>query len=160
MPVFWSGHYSLGNDEVDHQHEHILGLVNALELAGTSGGGAATADLVLGHLTRYLLRHFAAEEALMEALGYPELDVHREQHTRCGRKMEEFRAAVEAGAKNPVDCVPFVREWLHTHMLGSDQAYSAWFEGNRDKIAAWAAQMEELHAEEVIPALPAEQPER
>jgi hemerythrin len=142
MPiVYWSNEYSIGNEEIDHQHEHIINLVNALEIADTSGDGAATADLVLTHLLRYMAKHFAEEEQLMKDVGYPGLEEHQRQHGACSCKLAQFVSQVASGEMNAAECVPFIRQWLHTHMLESDQRYAAWVRTEPQAVATWAKRL-------------------
>jgi hemerythrin-like metal-binding protein len=128
--AFWKDEYSVGNEEIDKQHQHILALVNALEIAGTSGEGAGTADLVLSHLLRYLSQHFAAEEELLASTGYPGLETHQREHAECTSKVESMVRAVASSEMTASECVPFFCDWLHEHLLGSDLQYAAWAKRN------------------------------
>jgi hemerythrin len=139
--VFWTNEYSIGNEEIDHQHEHIIALVNALEIAGTSGDGAATTDLVLTHLLRYLGKHFAAEEQLMADVGYPGLEYHQQEHAECSCRLAQLVSSVASGKMNAAECVPFIREWLHTHMLESDQRYATWVREEPEAVATWTKRL-------------------
>jgi hemerythrin len=139
--VFWTNEYSIGNEEIDRQHEHIISLVNALEIAGASGDGAATTDVVLTHLLRFLATHFAAEEQLMAQVGYPELGDHQEQHAECSCRLAQLVASVASGEMNSAECVPFIRGWLHSHMLNSDQRYASWLRRDPEAVTTWAKRL-------------------
>jgi hemerythrin len=139
--VFWSDNYSVHDVEIDKQHQHILSLVNALSTAAASGEGANQADLLLMHLLRYIERHFRAEERLMELLGYPDLNAHTEQHLSCTRRLRALRDAVRAGEIKVLECVPSIEKWLHDHLLGSDQQYSAWVARDKEAVRQWAEEM-------------------
>jgi hemerythrin len=124
--VAWADEYSVGNQQIDDQHKHIITLVNAVEIAVSSGAGAATMDVVFGHLARYLADHFAAEERLMARVSYFDAANHRQQHADCTRNSTEIITRIRTGETDPFECAPFVRHWLHTHLLGSDQAFARW----------------------------------
>jgi hemerythrin len=142
MPVvFWSDEYETGNSEIDQQHQHLFSLVNALEIACTSGEGAATTDLVLAHLLRYLARHFSAEESLMLAVGYPGYAEHQQQHAACGRRLAELVSKVQNGKSDAVELVAYIRDWLHIHLLESDQKYASWVESRPDAVSLWAREV-------------------
>ena len=124
--VFWKDEYTIDDKQIDQQHEHIVALTNALEIAAASGEGAGTADLVLAHLVRFLATHFDTEERAMEAAAYPDLAEHRQQHAQFSRRLAQLVRSVESGELNVVDCVPVIRDWLHCHLLGSDQRFAFW----------------------------------
>jgi hemerythrin-like metal-binding protein len=111
-------------------------------MAGTSGEGAANADLLLAHLLRFLAAHFGDEERLMKAMEYPELAVHQQEHEKCSGKLAELVSAVTSGELGAADCAPFIRDWLHNHLLGSDQRYAAWLVVKPEAVSLWVRQME------------------
>jgi hemerythrin len=139
--VFWKNEYSMGNDEIDRQHEHIIALLNSLEVADSSGEGAATTDLVLTHLLRYLAQHFAAEEQLMANVGYPEVDSHVQQHEEFSCRLAKLISSITSGETSASECVPCIREWLHGHMLDSDQHYASWLSSEPEAIVASAKRL-------------------
>ena len=139
--VLWSDEYKVGNAELDHQHEHILSLLNALEVAGTSGEGAATSDVILSHLLRYLKKHFSDEEHLMTLVGYPEVASHRQQHENCKATLAQLVSSVESGEGCAGDCMPFLNDWLHSHMLGLDRQYASWLHAQPEALARRASEV-------------------
>ena len=156
--VFWADEYSVGNKQIDEQHEHIVAAVNALEIAVTSGEGAATVDLVLDHLLRYLAAHFAAEERLMSAVGYPNLAAHVQQHEECKQRLSALMSLVQSGEIGLSACVPFITEWLHGHLLGSDQLYVTWLHEKPAVFFDWARQISHDGVAEVAQGAPGFQP--
>ena len=145
-PTFWTSEHSVGNAEVDRQHLHIVDLVNSLTIAKDSGHGAGTTDLILTHLQRYIQAHFVAEERLMELVGYPELDAHRKQHIVCTLELQRLLEAVESSEISAVDCAPRLRQWLHEHLLGTDQHYVRWLNENPKRVAEWQREIAEQMA--------------
>jgi hemerythrin len=142
MPVvFWSEEYETGNSEIDQQHQHLFSLVNALEIACTSGEGAATTDLVLAHLLRYLARHFSTEESLMRAVDYPEFTEHQHQHTACSRKVAELLSRVQTDELDAMEFVAYIRDWLHEHLLLSDRKYAFWLQGRPEAVSLWTKEV-------------------
>lgn len=135
----WREQYSIANDEIDRQHQHILMLMNSVETAATSGDGSATIDLVLSHLTRYIRLHFNAEERLMELVGYPEIDRHRAEHTRCKAEVDALVDRIHSGAVPLTAATDFLRHWLHNHLLHSDSLLTPWVLRAPEVTAQWAA---------------------
>ena len=130
-PSFATAEYTVGNKPLDDQHDHIFRLLTALECAGSSGEGALTADLLLTHLTAYMKRHFRCEERLMAERGYPKVRGHARQHAECSQRLADLLALVNSNAVDATDCAPFVREWMHNHLLGSDRQFARWLENRR-----------------------------
>jgi hemerythrin-like metal-binding protein len=137
---FWNDEHNIDNAEIDRQHKHVMALVNALEVAVTSGDGAATTDLVFAHLQRYLAKHFLTEDRLMEAAGYPDLPAHREQHEACMRRLSEIASAVAAGSQI-TDSVAEIQDWLHGHLLGSDHRYAEWVRSHPEPVELCAREI-------------------
>ncbi len=136
--VIWTDEYRIGNDEIDRQHQHIVALVNSLEVASASGDGARTCDMVLTHLLWYLAQHFSSEEQLMAAVEYPDIEEHRREHSECRRRMAQLVSSIERGEIDVKDCVPYIRTWVHEHMLGSDRRYAVWVKEKPEAVLHWA----------------------
>ena len=130
-PSFATTEYTVGDKLIDDQHDHIFRLVNALECAGSAGVGARTADLLLVHLSAYLQSHFRCEERLMAERGYPKLRTHARQHAECSQRLADLLVLVNSNVMDPADCAPFVRDWLHNHLLGSDCHFAQWLQTRR-----------------------------
>jgi hemerythrin len=123
--------FTVGDKLIDDQHDHIFRVLNALQSADSSGDGARTADALLDHLHSYLTRHFAREERFMEERGYPKARSHTRQHRECLQRLTQFVTLVNANVMHAADCAPFAREWLNTHLLGSDRQFARWLQGRR-----------------------------
>ena len=135
----WHETYSVGSAEIDAQHRHILGLVNAVEEAACSGGGAGTIEFVLDHLFRFLDAHFVAEERLMLAVGFPGLTVHKQEHDACRERLLDLTRQYRTQQVELAPILAFVTDWLQTHLLGSDQAYVTYVATQRSAEQVWAA---------------------
>nr|WP_276275496.1 hemerythrin domain-containing protein [Halomicroarcula sp. SYNS111] len=84
---------------------------------------------VLRELERYTGYHFGDEEEFMQDCGYA-MDCadcfydHREMHAEFAETVREFREKHEAGEPITVDVLEFARDWLDSHIAGSDVAAS------------------------------------
>jgi hemerythrin len=113
-------------EEINEQHEHIRSVIDSLQLARTSGEGAADSDLVFAYLLRYLLMHFLEEELLMDNSGYPNINAHRQEHMDFAHKLTRLRASIESGEVDLLACVRIVQGWHDDHILGFDSQYESW----------------------------------
>jgi hemerythrin len=102
-------------------------LLNQLDInIGVNQAATCVADL-LHALLSCISFHFAHEEALMAAYGYPELAQHQLLHealiaetTRLGQRATSVDAGVVA-----LEIRAFVRDWLLRHIREEDLRYAA-----------------------------------
>jgi hemerythrin len=105
--------YRLGVTVIDFQHAQLFALIDQL----TSHTGQLT-DLLAGFNT-YAERHFAMEEALMEAHAYPEREAHLAAHEGYRRAFEGLRGDESPVAVRAMQA--FLNKWLTEHIGNVDQ---------------------------------------
>jgi hemerythrin len=121
----WKDEYSVQLQEIDTQHKRLVQMVNDLQDAMASGQGRAVLGRILDELISYTRTHFAAEERIMQQCGYPDLSQHQEEHRDLATKVSAFRNEFQAGrAAITVQLMQFLKNWLTSHIMGSDQRYS------------------------------------
>lgn len=78
----WNPNYDTGNEILDHQHRIILARCNAL--ADQNPGGGQDQGMAFNNSFNELMalarEHFATEEALLAACGYPELEELKDEY--------------------------------------------------------------------------------
>jgi hemerythrin len=122
--VEWSPRYELGVPLIDAQHRQLFETAGAL-IEQVSAGRTEAVAPTLAFLRKYALEHFAAEQALMVASGYPDADPHAAEHARFA---EEVGALVTRHAREPrspwlaSNLAVVVADWLRSHVLGADAA--------------------------------------
>ena len=122
----WDDGLSLGVAEIDDQHKALLGHCNELVEAIRQGRGAQVLGKTLARLRDYTATHFAAEERYMERIGYPELAAHRAAHEGMVRRVKEFQRRIyQHAAPAPAEVRGFLKDWLITHILGTDLKIAA-----------------------------------
>ncbi|GAB3373346.1 bacteriohemerythrin [Azotobacter armeniacus] len=102
--------YALGDDAIDSTHLEFLEL--CLAAANAKGPGFAEKFKALFEHTS---RHFADEEAKMQATGYPAFGEHRANHQRILGDMDRFCQRAAAGRAQ------MARAWLNDSL-------PAWFD--------------------------------
>ena len=121
----WKKAYELQIPVVDRQHQNLFRLAAELhdDLAG--GAGKAVVGEALNRLVEYTLVHFAEEERLMGASGYPGLAAHRKMHEGLSQRVLQLqREFAEGKARVTMEILTFFIEWLQQHILKSDQEYA------------------------------------
>ena len=126
--VEWSEDLSVGIEEIDDQHKVLVALVNEMHEAIHERHGSEAVRDVLGKLADYTRIHFAVEESLMRILGYPDYEVHKEQHEQLIGHMNELQHKVDTG-KTAIgfELMHFLKVWLTKHIMESDREYSDYF---------------------------------
>ena len=130
--IRWTGAMSVGVDRLDRDHQTLLELINRIAAADE---GPATRNRVIPEvlvtLTAYTVFHFKREEQVMAAIGYPELDVHRDEHWALTREVNllQRRFSQNPDAISREEILGFLTDWLSHHILLQDMAYKPYAEG-------------------------------
>lgn len=120
--LLWGPHYRLRIEELDHQHEELTVLLNALYAAYCSGAPRAETAKALDRLIPAVARHFRAEEKLMRRSVYPGLEAHAAEHSRLAKRVRAFQSEFRAGRAELTDeLIRSLADWLRDHMLVSDK---------------------------------------
>jgi hemerythrin len=124
--VDWSDKYSVNDREMDEHHQRLFAIVNDLHKAILAKKGKEEIGRTLDRLNAHTQSHFAAEERLMQAHGYPRYQEHKNEHERLlhqvGDMEREFRNSSDHGAP---DVLAFlIKDWLVGHILGMDKDYA------------------------------------
>ncbi len=117
----WTPDLSTGVPRIDEQHQEIFQWLAELQSA-TADERTLFGVYVITRLKHYMREHFAAEEALMKAAGYPGLAQHMVEHAEFRAKLEElqFKSIAEDISE---DTVNYLTEWLTHHIVATDMAY-------------------------------------
>ena len=130
--VEWETRYSVGNEQLDQQHQRIVAMINQLGAAMDTGTEKPALMKILSDLAGYTKTHFAEEERLMEQHGYPELVGHCEQHGVLNRQLADFyRNFYISSRPQTQEVMAFLQGWLFDHILGQDKKYAPFLENAR-----------------------------
>jgi hemerythrin len=121
----WKPEYSVKVAEIDKQHQKLVALINELYTAMESGRGKQAVSAAIAGLGNYTETHFAYEEKLLAAHGYPALAAQKKEHEAFVVKVKEFKTQADAGSVGvTLQVGAFLKDWLTNHILKSDMAYS------------------------------------
>lgn len=110
----WQANFRIGIEEVDHEHQGLITLINSLHSAlGTERSGERV-EAFLGEIFADISAHFALEEKVMRDRHYDAIAEHKADHERL---LDELRDLMDAQADGA---------------LLDDQRFAA-------KLAAWFA---------------------
>jgi hemerythrin-like metal-binding protein len=127
----WDESYSVGHPRMDEHHRKVFEILADLKMA------MASSDVLLEYnaewqiaerLVNHASIHLAEEEAIMAAVGYPDLERHKESHRFFMSKVGELEYGMGVGSETPAleKLCSFLENWLANHILGADQQYASY----------------------------------
>ncbi|WP_047043224.1 bacteriohemerythrin [Vibrio mexicanus] len=126
----WSSELDIGLAEINRQHQTLLHLINELNHLLKHNYGLASVKRVVQGLIGYTANHFKYEEILFEQVGYSGTKAHIEKHNNLVGQVLEFQKRVESGEDIGEELLSFLKDWLRTHIMSEDKAYSKTFIDN------------------------------
>ncbi len=123
----WEESYKIGHDRMDGQHLVLVALINQLDININDDGVQGILPDVLEAVGAYLGYHFAEEEAVMRAAGYPGLDGHVAMHRAFTEQFDRLLALAAAGQvlQAALKVRSFAIDWLIRHILQADAEYAS-----------------------------------
>ncbi len=115
----WEPRHSVGNADLDAQHQAILARCNALADCLDEASDRRF-DETFQELMALAREHFAAEEALLVRCGYPELEDYRSE-----REEFDYLSAEIATTENfdRSELQTFLALWWAGHILGAARSH-------------------------------------
>jgi hemerythrin len=122
MPRKGSEDIDVGVPEIDSEHDLLLGLVRALEVAVISAPRPQVQAL-LQQLSEFASVHFSTEEIMMRLYAYQEFAGHQLEHARLIDQIDQVRSEFAAGNVQPTrSFASALRHWFTEHVRTHDLA--------------------------------------
>lgn len=124
--IQWLPKYSVGNKEMDEQHQALFMMINEFFHHDDK---QAVIEL-FNKLTAYVKEHFTAEENLLRQINYPETAEHIKKHVDLTDKFHLLEQKLEEDYNLDLHrkISTFLYGWLTTHILKSDMDYKTYAE--------------------------------
>lgn len=120
----WTSALSVGEDDIDHDHQELFSLLDALADADLSDSFLLG---LIGRLEKYTEYHFSREEEFMRDHDYPELEDHIEKHKMFVEWIKTVEFTYRRVAESPFQIADLVNEylgnWLTEHIMVEDMKY-------------------------------------
>lgn len=114
----WSSEMALGVPAMDNAHRAFVAELNRLASAPDDRFAAGFHALIAS-----MERDFREEEELMEAIGFPGVQAHSEQHARVLGGMHHAASRVmEGDLATGRGAVEFLQQWFRLHLSTMDLA--------------------------------------
>lgn len=121
MGLEWREQLSVGNDLIDQDHKHLIGIINRAELSLKSKN-LVKLTTVLDELSAYSIRHFELEETLGKAVGFPDVERLHDAHQALLDKLERVKAGLADTWEDATAdrFTKLLRDWLVNHVIKED----------------------------------------
>jgi len=121
--TFWN-ELSIGNSDVDHEHQQLLEIYNDLVDLIQQKKSRDDFARILSLMTDYSLIHFKKEEDYMRRFSYPKLVEHVNYHKSYIYIVAMYNAhLLGQNPPDPIEIVKFLKKWWQNHILQSDKDY-------------------------------------
>jgi hemerythrin len=134
MTIAWDPALLTGNAEIDGQHQELFRRLDGLIEAIRGGRSKEEVSRTITFLHDYVVQHFAAEETLMVARGYPGLADHRAEHDAYVNEVRLLEADLERDGPSTgltVRVSTELTKFLRSHILRTDRAMVAFLRNGR-----------------------------
>lgn len=124
----WNDSYSVGVKELDYQHQQLINMLNELYEAMQAQKASDILGSILMKLVNYTKTHFATEEKYFAQYGYPDTAAHKKEHVALTDQVLKFKEDFDGGRTTiSVSLTSFLKNWLITHISGTDKKYGPYF---------------------------------
>ena len=130
MIIDWSEKLSIGIPEIDIEHKFLVALVNDFHRRVLANEPQVILAGTFSQLIRYTEKHFANEESLMRAIGFPHIKEHQEQHFDLADQANALTKIYLSGSKSiDLELLAFLKSWILHHVLVEDSKISDFLGG-------------------------------
>ena len=119
--IEWREEYSVGNAAVDQEHELLIAQINQLYEQLSQPMDPVAIETMLSDIQSDISTHFALEELLMQEVGFPEYEMHKQDHERLLDQIHDlifhFSEDPESGKELLINRLS---DWFSNHFRGFD----------------------------------------
>lgn len=120
--IEFSDRLKVGQYLIDQQHAELFALLNRLHEAITKKKGEPELASALAPVHFALVRHFQAEENLMQKNFYPGYQDHKKIHDDLVLDLVNVETQHKEGAGSlPLSVARFLKDWLAHHISQEDR---------------------------------------
>jgi MFS transporter, NNP family, nitrate/nitrite transporter len=125
----WNQKFSVGIDEIDNQHKHMMDLLNKIDDEVQASGNPELFSPLVTDLIEYTKTHFAFEEKLLEKNDCPEFEPHRKNHQQLLTELIDWQQKAEnCSAEKLKELMVILRLWFPGHILNADKKHAQYLQ--------------------------------
>lgn len=121
--LVWTADMSIGNNNVDKDHQKLIKIYNDLLDLRNQGYDSNEFSRILSEMTDYTMFHFKKEETYMTSFSYPESRNHRNEHVQMIYQVAMYNYELHNDGVNPDEILEFLKNWWTNHIRVHDEAY-------------------------------------
>ena len=119
--IKWRDEFSVGIEEVDHEHREMIELINGLHDVMQLGADQVQVVDLLGEIYAQIASHFALEEKMMRETHYPDYAIHKEDHETLLDDLRDIMDDVEDdGTFDALQLSNDLNRWFSDHFAEFD----------------------------------------
>lgn len=127
----WQESYLIGHEQIDQQHKMLVETLSELLacLRGEETDKVLVCKKTMDFLGSYANTHFAAEEMLQEAIGFPDRDRHRQLHNTYREQVHALGLRLirqNYDAESSGKLAEFLTQWWIYHISKEDKKMAAY----------------------------------
>ena len=124
--IEWNEGYKVGVESIDHAHQELFTIVHRLhKLLSQTHRDKWACEQGIKYLKNYTVRHFADEEAYMEAIGFIGRSEHKLEHDKMRDEViPRMEQHLEEDDYSPAAIQRFLNVcflWLDKHIINKDR---------------------------------------
>ena len=121
----WDVSLDVGVEEMNHQHQILISLMDALYQRNTAGAPKSELVQSAQELVDYVIKHFKDEESYMQSIDFKYLEAHRRLHNTLLSDLAKFVENFKNSSMETIDkqFMMFLNLWISTHIRGIDTKY-------------------------------------
>ncbi|MBU0681083.1 MAG: bacteriohemerythrin [Proteobacteria bacterium] len=134
----WYDDYNIDVELIDSQHQELVKMITRLQDALSSGALNAEIATVLKFLVEYTRKHFKDEEKVMAAIGFAELENHKNLHGRLIEEVKNILLDLKKGKPiHAYELIDFLTNWLMNHIRHEDKKIGRAIEKFKNENSEW-----------------------
>lgn len=119
----WSPRFETGHAQIDAEHREFFRQLHGLKQAVEAGAGREQITELIIILQKYVLGHFAREEAHMQAVNCPAQEMNCTAHRLFAEKLDHWLELLSYSGTSVTMLLDIHREsiaWIENHILNID----------------------------------------
>ena len=118
----WSDEFSVGIEEIDRQHKHLMRLISDINEVVRKGGNYEEFAPILNQLIDYTNTHFSHEENLLKKNHCPNFEKHQKAHVHLVKELLDWKKKAESSKDEKLNqLMILLRIWFPGHILETDK---------------------------------------
>lgn len=121
----WKEDFSVNHVVLDRQHQVFLNTLNKIYSRLGTVDSFEVFENSIDTMQHYIEHHFAEEERICAAAGYPKLERQRQQHQFFRTRFNDLKNAYSHMSRKEFgNLLIFMRDWFLNHVLEEDRDYA------------------------------------